>query len=124
MTQSTSRRVAALLLAATGALHLVLVPEYLGEAAYIGVLFALGGIAALVLAARLWRNDDSLAWAAAAALAGGMAVGFVLSRTTGLPGFHETEWEGSGLLSLALEAGVAGLAARRLLPAVRMQEAG
>jgi hypothetical protein len=35
-----------------------------------------------------------------------MALGFVLSRTAGLPGFHESEWELSGLLSLLLEAGV------------------
>ena len=34
-----------------------------------------------------------------------MAAGFVLSRTVGLPGFHESEWELSGLLSLLLEGG-------------------
>ena len=55
---SAPRRTAAGLLAATGLLHLVLVPEYLGEQAYIGVLFLLGGLSALGLAAALWRRDD------------------------------------------------------------------
>jgi hypothetical protein len=111
MTQLNLRRLAACLLAATGALHLVLAPEYLGEQAYVGVLFILGGIAALVLAARLWLTADRLAWAGGAVIAAGMAAGFVLSRTTGLPGFHESEWELSGLLSLLLEAGFLAIAA-------------
>lgn len=53
-------------------------------------------------------------------IAAGMGVGFVLSRTVGLPGFHESEWELSGLVSLLLEAGflAAALAwARTVLPA-------
>ncbi|MBK8293592.1 MAG: hypothetical protein IPK93_02015 [Solirubrobacterales bacterium] len=46
----------------------------------------------------------------AALVAGGMAIGFVLSRTIGLPGFQEGEWELSGIISLLLEAGVVGAA--------------
>jgi hypothetical protein len=45
-----------------------------------------------------------------------MAIGFVLSRTVGLPGFHEGEWELSGLISLLLEGGFllsAGIATLR-----------
>lgn len=68
------------------------------------MLFILGGLAAGLVAIRLWRVDDALAWVAGALIAAGMAVGFVLSRTLGLPGFHESEWELSGLLSLLLEA--------------------
>ena len=111
MTQITRRRLAAGLLAATGLLHLILAPEYLGEQAYVGVLFIAGGLAAAVVAVRLWLAEDARAWLAAALLAAGMAGGFVLSRTVGLPGFHEAEWEASGLLSLLLEGGVVGLAA-------------
>ena len=102
----TVNRIGAACLAATGALHLVLAPEYLSEQAYIGVLFIAGGIFALLVALRLWRSDDPAAWTLGALTAAVMAVGFVLSRTVGLPGFHEEEWELSGLLSLALEAGV------------------
>ena len=110
----TPRRVAAGLLAATGVLHLVLVPEYLGEQAYIGVLFILGGLASLALAAALWTRDELATWGAAALVAAGMFAGFVLSRTTGLPGFHESEWELSGVISLILEGGVVLLALRSL----------
>jgi hypothetical protein len=99
------RRLAAALLAATGALHLVLAPEYLQEQAYIGALFILGGLASLAVAARLWTRDDRLAWGLGAAIAAGMAAGFILSRSVGLPGFHESDWELSGILSVLLEAG-------------------
>ena len=116
-TPTTTRRLGAGALGLTGLLHLVLAPEYLGQQAYVGVLFILGGIAACALAVRLWRADDNLAWAGAAALAAGMAAGFVLSRTVGLPGFHESEWEISGLLSVVLEAGVVGAALRATRPA-------
>ena len=110
------RRAGAALLAATGAIHLVLAPEYLGEQAYIGVGFILGGIAALLVATRLWRERgrDQAAWTLGALLSAGMAVGFVLSRTVGLPGFHESEWELSGIVSVLLEIGFVGCAATAL----------
>jgi hypothetical protein len=44
----------------------------------------------------------------------GMGIGFVLSRTTGLPGFHESEWELSGVVCLGLEAAFVALAAGAL----------
>ena len=119
MTQSTPQRIGSGLLAATGALHLILAPEYLSEKAYIGVLFILGGISALVVAARLWRRDEPIAWLTGALIAGGMGLGFVLSRTTGLPGFHEHDWEASGILSLLLEGGFLVAAASALRPALR-----
>ena len=102
------RRNAAGLLAATGALHLALAPEYLGEKAYIGVLFILGGATALAVAARLWKAADPRAWALGALTAAGMAAGFILSRSTGLPGFHPTDWELSGVFSVMLELGFLG----------------
>ena len=108
------RRLAAGAIAATGVLHLVLAPEYMGEQAYVGVLFILGAIAAIAVAIRLWSHDDGGAWALGSLIAGGMAVGFVLSRRVGLPGFHESEWELSGLVSLVLEGGFLALAASAL----------
>ena len=71
-----------------------------------------GGIACLALSARIWARGDRAEWMAAAAVAGGMGVGFILSRTLGLPGFHEGEWELSGLISLLLEGTVVVAAAR------------
>jgi hypothetical protein len=108
MIRSQIRRFAAALLAATGALHLILAPEYLGEKAYIGVLFILGGLTALGVAARLWSHHDRLTWTLGALTAAGMAVGFILSRTTGLPGFHPSDWELSGIVSVLLEASFLG----------------
>lgn len=108
------QRVGSLALAATGVLHLILAPEYLDEKTYIGALFIVGGLACLVIAAAIWQRGRSIDWVAGAAVAAGMGVGFVLSRTTGLPGFHESEWELSGVISVLLEATVV-LAALRAL---------
>jgi hypothetical protein len=104
------RRLAAAAMAGVGAIHIALVPEYASEQAYIGVLFAVGGIAATLVAAKLWVADHTPSWALGALIAAGMATGFVLSRTIGLPGFKEAEWEPSGILSLLLEGGFLALA--------------
>jgi hypothetical protein len=103
MQATNLRRAVAGALAATGLLHLVLAPEYLSEETYVGVLFIAGGLTSIGLALANWLREDARALAAGAVVAGGMALGFVLSRTTGLPGFHESEWEASGLVSLLLE---------------------
>jgi drug/metabolite transporter (DMT)-like permease len=117
MTNPTLRRISAAALAVVGVIHLVLAPEYFGEQAYIGVLFVLGGIALAVLAVRLWRADDTPSWLLGALIMAGMGIGFVLSRTTGLPGFKESEWELSGVICLALEVGFVLAALRALAPA-------
>jgi hypothetical protein len=119
---TTTRRIAAGALGATGVLHLALAPEYLAEQAYVGVLFVLGGLTCAVLAARLWRADEAVTWILGALTAAGMFAGFVLSRTVGLPGFHEAEWEASGLVSLLLEGGFVALAAAALRPVGRRPE--
>jgi hypothetical protein len=99
------RRVAAVAIALVGAIHLVLAPEQLKSEAYVGVLFIVGGLAALYVAVRLWMARDRFAWTLGALVAACMFAGFILSRTTGLPGFKEPEWELSGIVSLILEAG-------------------
>ncbi len=102
---STTRKISAAALAAVGVIHLVLSPEYLSEEAYIGVLFIAGGLLLCALAVALWRADNVPSWFLGALTMAGMGIGFVLSRTTGLPGFHESEWELSGIVALVLEAG-------------------
>src|SRR3954447_6736210 len=101
---SAARRAAAVALAVVGAIHLALADEYLSEARYLGVLFIAGGVASLYVAVRLWLARDVVAWLLGALVAAGMFVGFILSRTVGLPGFREAEWEPSGIVSLILEA--------------------
>jgi hypothetical protein len=116
MISDTLRRISAAALAVVGVIHLVLAPEYLDEQAYIGVLFILGGVALAVLAVRLWMRDDAPTWLVGALIMAGMGIGYVLSRTVGLPGFKEEEWELSGVICLVLEAGFVLTALRALAP--------
>jgi hypothetical protein len=101
----TLRTIGAAALAIVGVIHLVMSPEYLDEQTYIGVLFILGGVVLCGLAVWLLVRDAPAAWLLGALVMAGMGIGFVLSRTTGLPGFHESEWELSGIVCLILEGG-------------------
>jgi hypothetical protein len=108
-------RLAAASVALTGLLHAVLVPEYLEEAPRIGVSFVLAAAACLLAAWLVARQDDARAWVFGASLCLAMAVGLIASRTVGLLGFHESEWELSAIVSLLLEGTFLVLAARRLV---------
>src|SRR3954454_3107876 len=111
---SIATRAGTALIALTGIIHLVEAPEYLEEKAYIGVLFLLAAAGSLVVAVALMTRDERRAWGLGAVIAARCFAGFVLSRTTGLPGFKESGWEGLGLVSLVVEAGFIGLALQRL----------
>lgn len=111
--ETIRRRAASALIAATGLLHLVLVPEYLVEAPVIGVLFALAVPLSGAVAWTLWRTDDVKGWAAGIALAFGMTAGFVLSRTVGLVGYTSNDWA-EGIPSLAVQIAFLVLAAAGL----------
>ena len=118
MKGNSTRRWAAVLIGAVGAVHLLLVPEYLGEQPYLGMLFALGTAGCALVSTRLWQSEDTASWVFGSFVAAGMAIGFVLSRTVGLPGFHESDWELSGVVSLLLEllfmaVAVVGLRSRK-----------
>jgi hypothetical protein len=90
---------------ASAVLHLLLVPSHLAEMPYIGVLFLIGSVVLLAVATGLAVLRRPLgAWLLGAATNIGMIVGFLLSRTVGLPGYHETDWEPPyGVLSLITE---------------------
>ncbi|MGW9027248.1 hypothetical protein ACWGQ5_24350 [Streptomyces sp. NPDC055722] len=76
-------------------LHTLLVPDHLKEKFYIGVLFAVGSAVMLVVAVGLVTLKRPLvAWPTGALVSLGMIIGFVLSRTVGLPGgYYEPGWE-------------------------------
>lgn len=112
-TAALSRRVAAVLVAVAGLLHLILVPEYLAEAPLLGVSFLAGAAVTAWAAMRLWRADDLPAWLIGAAVAAGMLLGFLASRTVGLFGYASAEWA-EGVPSLVVEAAFLTLAARRV----------
>lgn len=103
MTSINTRRLAAGSLGLNALVHLILVPEYFEEKLYVGVSFlVLAGVSAG--AAYLLLADDARGWAIGALASATAFVAFVASRTVGLPGFHPTDWELSGLLTLVLEA--------------------
>src|SRR3954453_21065218 len=116
MTSPTIGKLAAAALAVVGVIHLILSPEYLSEQAYIGVLFIAGGLFMCGLAVALWRTDNVPSWLLGALTMAGMGIGYVLSRTTGLPGFKESAWELSGIVCLVLEAGFVAVAILALAP--------
>jgi hypothetical protein len=82
---------AALLLIAMAVIHAVQVPSYLDEHPVVGGLFIADAAAAIVLAVAVLRGRRP-AWALSALLAAATAVAFVLSRSTGLPGYHDDSW--------------------------------
>jgi hypothetical protein len=103
----------AVLILAVGAIHAIEAPDHLEEQTYIGVLFVLNAIGALVAAIGIARDRRS-GWLLGMLVAAGAFVAFVLSRTTGLPSYHEAEWEPLGLVSLIFEAAYVLVAARAL----------
>jgi hypothetical protein len=117
MLTPTTRKLSAAALAVVGVIHLILSAGYFSEQAYVGALFVAGGLFLIVLAVRLWRAYDAPSWLLGALTMAAMGIAFVLSRTTGLPGLHESEWELSGVVALALEAGFVAAAVAALSPA-------
>jgi hypothetical protein len=105
MISPTIRKLAAAALAANGIIHLLLSPEYLSEQTYVGALFIAGGLFLCAVAVALWRADNVPSWFLGALTMAGMGIAFVLSRTTGLPSFKESGWDGLGIVTLVLEAG-------------------
>ena len=104
MISPTIRKLSAAALAVVGIIHLVLSPEYLSEQMYIGVLFIAGGLFLCALAVALWVRDNVPSWFLGALTMAGMGLGYILSLTTGLPGFKESGVELSGVVCLVLEA--------------------
>lgn len=113
------RAVAAMLLLGIALIHVIDVKDKFDEVPYIGVPFLVLIAGSLILGELLARSDDPMVWLAAAALAGATILGYVMSRTTGLPGEGGAEignsWESIGLASLFVEAGVVLLAGMRFM---------
>lgn len=87
-------------------LHGLLVPDHLEEKFYVGFLFAVGSAVMFVVAAALVAlRRPMIAWLTGALVSLGMIIGFLLSRTVGLPdGYYEPGWEPPyGPLSLIVE---------------------
>jgi hypothetical protein len=86
-TPSRSLKIVAMVaIVATGLIHLATARDSFGEATYKGLLFVANGIGGLVAAVGVYRDRGDWGWLLGALVAGGALVGYVLSRTVGLPG--------------------------------------
>ena len=92
------------LILVTGAIHFIDAPGSFGDATYKGLLFLANGIAAVVAAFGIYRGERRWGWGLGVLVAGGALVGYVTSRTVGLPGLAPDVWlEPLGVLSLMVE---------------------
>jgi hypothetical protein len=108
-----ARALAVVGLAGIALIHLLDLPDTLRETPYLGALYLALMAGCGILAATLVRGSASSAWRAAAGLSASVFVGYVLSRTTGLPGAGDDvgNWaESLGMASLFVEGAVISLA--------------
>jgi hypothetical protein len=97
---SALRALAAIALVANIGIHLYLAPDHIKEMPYIGAGFVAAAIllAGVLVGLLVWPADRSL-WLTGSVLSLGMAALFVISRTLGLPGYHEA-WTSDDALGL------------------------
>ena len=78
--------IAVVAIAAVGLIHLSLARAAFGNARYEGLLFVAAGVGALVAAVGVYRDRADWGWLLGALVAAGTFLGYVISRTVGLPG--------------------------------------
>lgn len=104
--EALERLVAIASLAGIALVHALQLPAAFDEAGYLGGLFVAAVVASVLLAAALTVTADARALQAAGTLAGLLLLGYVISRTVGLPGATDDvgEWaEPPGLVAIVLE---------------------
>ena len=102
-----ARLVAIAALSGIALIHVLELPDALAETAYLGVMFIGAIVASLAASAILTRTSDQTIWVAAGVLPVLILLGYVLSRTSGLPNATNDvgEWsEPLGLASLVVES--------------------
>lgn len=99
----------------TSIIHFMDAPDNFSQATYKGVLFVLNGLGALAAAYGIFRGA-AWGWLLGLLIAGGAIVGYVISRTVGLPGLKvDPHWlEPMGVLSVIVEAIFIALAFKAL----------
>lgn len=108
-----------ILIIVTGIVHFIEAPEYFDDAAYMGALFVLNGIGSIAAAYGIYKNQK-WGWMLGLLIAGGSILGYIVSRTIGMPGVAVKEWaDAIGILSLAVEGLFVLLALRSLNFAVK-----
>jgi hypothetical protein len=100
-----------------GLIHLYKIPQEYEEVHYMGYLFAANFLGTVLASVRIRRSngDSTWGWWLGLIVAAGSIVGYVWSRTTGMPGMEMESWlDPVGLLSLVAEVGFIVLALTRL----------
>ena len=98
-----------LLIAVEGLIHLLDAPDSFEDATYMGLSFLAIVLGAAVASVGIYQGQR-WGWSFGALIAGSALVGYVISRTTGLPGLPAEEWlEPLGMLSLLVEGLFVGL---------------
>lgn len=124
---ATLRGVGFIGLLAVALIHLLDVIAKIKETPYLGVMYILLMLATAAAAFVLLHTGSRLAWAAAATLASLTLLGFVLSRTTGLPSASGDigNWsEPPGLAAMFVETLVIAVSAYALILARRERRPG
>ena len=114
-----ARAVAAIGLAGVALIHLLDLPGQLSDTPYLFFLYLALMVASVALASVLIATSDARAWAAATLLAALVIVGYVLSRTSGLPESSDDigNWsEPLGMASLFVEGSLVAVGSGVLLP--------
>ena len=116
-----TRAVGAIGLCGMALIHVIDAPSHFGGSdTYLGLMYLGLIVTSLGLAAGLIKTGDRSVWSAAGALAVSVIVGYVLSRTTGLPSSTDDigNWgEPLGIASLFVEGSLVALAAAVLASA-------
>src|SRR4051794_37676541 len=98
-----------LLISFEGLIHLLDAPGSFDDATYKGLLFVAIIIGAALASIGIYQGQR-WGWSLGALTAGSALVGYVISRTIGLPGLPVDEWlEPLGVLSLLVEGLFVGL---------------
>jgi len=86
-----------------GVIHLILMRGEYDEAHYMGMLFAANFVGAIIAAVGIYRGS-LWGWILGFLVAAGSLVGYILSRTVGMPGMEIEAWlDPYGVLSLVME---------------------
>ena len=86
-----------------GVIHLSMVSQEYDETPTMGILFAINFIAALIASVGIYRQEI-WGWLLGVGIAAGSMLGYVVSRTIGLPGMEVEAWlQPLGILSLVVE---------------------
>ena len=104
--------------------HVLDLPAKMEEVPYIGFMYIGAILVAGILMYRMMVRPSRVDFAAAAVLAVAVIAGYVVNRTTGMPGAMDdigNWWEPLGLLSLIIEAWVVflGISSARRMSSVR-----